>query len=121
MCFVRPGSCLLDTAQACSEANSSWASGGVTIALGDDSKVETQACKKLHFSVNGQSHDYDYHVMPLPRGIDVIVGMDYMIENDVILLSRSQTVTFGGTLCCYGKPESHHETIVNVVPSAPHV
>ena len=111
VCFVRPGSILLESAQECSEANSSCASGGVTIALGDDSKVVTQACKKLHFSVNGQSHDYDYHVMPLPRGIDVIVGMDYMIENDVILLSRSQTVMFGGTLCCYGKPESHQNEL----------
>ena len=44
--------------------------------------------------------------MTLPHGIDIIVGMDYMLENDVILLTRHQSVMFGGRLCCYGKPVS---------------
>jgi hypothetical protein len=43
--------------------------------------------------------------MNLPHGIDLIVGMDFMLENDVILLARSQTVMFGGALSCYGKPD----------------
>jgi hypothetical protein len=65
----------------------------------------TVGCKRLKFKVSGRSHEYDYHIMNLPHGIDVIVGMDFMLDNDVILLARSQTVMFGGALSCYGKPD----------------
>ena len=102
ICFVRPDFFLLKSATKCSAANCE--SGGLSICLGDDSKVSTVGCKHLQFSVKGQKHDYDYHVMTLPHGIDIIVGMDYMLENDVILITRQQTVMFGGQLCCYGKP-----------------
>ena len=49
----------------------------------------------LQFKVGEHAHDWDYHVMQLPRGIDLIIGMDFMKDNDVSLLCGTQKVMFG--------------------------
>ena len=49
----------------------------------------------LRVKVGEHAHDWDYHVMQLPRGIDLIVGMDFMKDNDVSLLCGTQKVMFG--------------------------
>ena len=77
------------------QGNLHLAEGGLKIRLGDDSNAETTACKHLRFKVGEHAHDWDYHVMQLPRGIDLIVGMDFMKDNDVSLLCGTQKVMFG--------------------------
>ena len=96
LCFVRPGLHLISTAEcAQSESYRHLAEGGLQIRLGDDSSVTTDACLHLKFSVGEKSHDWDYHVMTLPRGVDIIMGMDFMEPNDVNLLCGKKKVMFG--------------------------
>ena len=59
------------------QGNLHLAEGGLKIRLGDDSNAETSACKHLRFKVGEHAHDWDYHVMQLPRGIDLIVGSQW--------------------------------------------
>ena len=74
-----------DAECAQSESYRHLAEGGLQIRLGDDSSVTTEACLHLKFSVGEKSHDWDYHVMTLPRGVDIIMGMDFMEPNDCLL------------------------------------
>ena len=98
VCFVKSQHQILEHASPCSDANGNLSSGGLQICLGDNSRVTTDACVQLAFSVGGKPHKWDYHVMELPAGIDVIVGMDFMKFHDVVLLTADQRVLFGDTL-----------------------
>ena len=81
-----------------SEEYKHLATGGLKIRLGDDSDCTTDACVRLQFHIKGHAHDWDFHVMRLPQGIDMIIGMDFMEENDVTLLCGQKKVMYGSTV-----------------------
>ena len=85
-------------------------SSGVKVRLGDNSVVSTSNCMRLNFDVKGQSHSWDYHVMPLPVGLDIIIGMDYMGTYDVILLTATRKVLFGCNVLNYAKVSGADDT-----------
>ena len=77
-CFARTNLPMLANAESAQrEGNRHLVEGGLKIRLGDDSNAETSACKHLRFKVGEHAHDWDYHVMQLPRGIDLIVGSQW--------------------------------------------
>ena len=79
MVWSQPASPLLTDPNSCSEStDKSLKSGGLQIRLGDDSLATTGGCKLLNYTIGKHNHDWDYHVMDLPRGIDLIIGMDFM-------------------------------------------
>ena len=70
----------------------------------------TGIVEHLRFKVGEHAHDWDYHVMQLPRGIDLIVGMDFMKDNDVSLLCgtlmiRQKDHSANAEHCDTGTPE----------------
>ena len=72
--------------------------GGLQIRLGDDSIAKTASCVHLTYDIGDHSHAWDYHVMDLPRGIDIIIGMDFMKKKEVSLLCGPEKVLFGTEL-----------------------
>ena len=91
---------------------------GISVRLGDNSLVSAPTCRHLKFEIKGQDHSYDYHTMPLPSGIDIIIGMDYMEANDVILLTRLRKVLFGTKLLNFTNLECKYEgSTVALIPS----
>ena len=99
LCFARPGLSMLTDPDSCSEStDESLKSGGLQIRLGDDSLATTGGCKLLNYTIGKHKHDWDYHVMDLPRGIDLIIGMDFMKYHDVSLLCGPEKVLFGTEL-----------------------
>ena len=108
ICFARPGLTVQSTEAQLPE-NTAVKSLGVR--LGDNSLVSTSDCRNFSFDVKGHAHTWDYHVMQLPAGLDFIVGMDFMGQHDVILLTRSRKVLFGDSVLNYANvpavDESH--------------
>ena len=102
LCFARPGLSMLSDPNVVSESkDKSLATGGLQIRLGDDSLATTGGCKFLTYSIGKHKHDWDYHVMDLPRGIDLIIGMDFMKYHDVTLLCGREKVLFGDDLLTF--------------------
>ena len=81
--------------------DASLLSGGLQIRLGDDSLASTGGRMFLKFTIGKHKHDWDYHVMDLPRGIDIIIGMDFMKHHDVSLLCGPEKVLFGTELLTF--------------------
>ena len=75
-----------------SEQNSHIANGGLPIRLGDDHVTHTGGCVEIDFDVSGMKHKHDYHIMPLPRGIDFIVGMDLMTDLRIVLVPHERKI-----------------------------
>ena len=98
ICFARPGLSVQSTVAQLPE-NSAVKSLGVR--LGDNSLVSTSDCRNYSFDVKGHAHTWDYHIMQLPAGLDFIVGMDFMGQHDVILLTKSRKVLFGDSVLNY--------------------
>ena len=82
-CFVQAGHALLESSSPCSDLNGNYSSGGLQVCLGDGSMVATQGCVRLSATVGGKQYAWDFHVMTLPAGIDIIVGMDFLKFHDV--------------------------------------
>ena len=102
LCFARPGLSMLSDPNVCSDStDESLKSGGLQIRLGDDSLATTGGCKLLKYIIGKHKHDWDYHVMDLPRGIDLIIGMDFMKYHDVSLLCGPEKVLFGTELLSF--------------------
>ena len=105
VCFVAADHNIINESSNCSDRNSHYTSGGLQICLGDDSKIATQGCVQLPFSISGKQYAWDFHVMTLPAGIDVIIGMDFMRFHDVTLMAADERVLFGNTLMSMGSAE----------------
>ena len=93
-CFCRDG-LSIQAEKAKLSCNSNNPNGGIQVRLGDNSLVSASECRHLVYDIKGRSHSWDYHTMPLPSGIDIIVGMDFMEANDVVLLTKQKKVLFG--------------------------
>jgi len=107
ICFVRPG---LTIQSSDPELPENVNNSGVNVRLGDNSVVASTNCSRLTFDVKGQTHAWDYHVMPLPVGLDIIIGMDYMGTYDVILLTASRKVLFGHNVLNYANVSVVNDT-----------
>jgi hypothetical protein len=68
------------------------------VTLGDASVTQTRGARGHTFDVYGKAHDWIYQEMQLPKGIDFIIGMDFMTHHDVLLLPRRKQVLFGADL-----------------------
>jgi hypothetical protein len=95
-------------------------SKAIKVTLGDASVTQTAGSRGHVFDVYGKAHDWIFQEMQLPKGIDLIIGMDFMTHHDVLLLPRRKQVLFGADLAfaagtsmkCAGTELNSAETIV---------
>ena len=113
ICFARPGLSVQSTEAQLPENTAAKSLG---VRLGDNSLVSTSDCRNFSFDVKGQAHAWDYHVMQLPAGLDFIVGMDFMGQHNVILLTKSRKVLFGDSVLNYANVSAVDDSQCNNGP-----